>query len=664
MIAGLFLIAIAASSGLDAGVTPVQKVTQMMQEMVAKGKQEKHDEQVRFSTFKQFCGDTMDNKQNAIQEATDEIEQLTADITKAQADQTQLGDEIAVIDSNIAAWTSDKQKAAADRAASKADYDALHQDYSESIDALGRAVMTLKKRTADSKQGAFLQKVASLKRVPVAAKRTIEAFLSTNTEQNPLDVSAPQANAYEFQSGGIVDMLEKLEDKFKKELDGYVKEEMNSKHSHSMLAQELHDQIEEGNRQRDEKTKVKAQRAGDEAAAKGDKATTEEAKAADEKYLSDLTQECDQKSRDFQSRQTLRGEEIVAINKAIEIISSGAVSGNSEKHLPQLIQLKSKSTVAFSFLSSKQSAPLKKAIAFLSEKASKFKLLALLVAKAQDSPFDKVKKMIKDMIVKLMEEANSESEHKGWCDTEMSTNGQTREDKSEQVDTLTADADELTAKIAKLGMQIAELSDAVASIDQAVMEATNIRQEETAKNKETVADSQEAQEAVANALTVIKEFYAKAADATALVQGAADDAPETFDKPYTGMGGASGGIVGMLEVIQSDFARLEATTSTSESEAATEFQRFSDDSAQDKAVKNMDIDNKSKDKTTAESDLNDTKKDLTATQTELDAALAYYEKLKPSCVDAGLSYEDRVRGREEEIQSLKEALQILSGEDI
>ena len=72
------------------------------------------------------------------------------------------------------------------------------------------------------------------------------------------------------------------------------------------------------------------------------------------------------------------------------------------------------------------------------------------------------------------------------------------------------------------------------------------------------------------------------------------------------------------------------------------YTKFTDDSAQDKAVKNMDLENKGKDKTTAESDLVTTKSDLDATQKELDAALAYYEKLKPSCVDAGLSYDERV----------------------
>merc|ERR1719161_2175829 len=154
----------------------------------------------------------------------------------------------------------------------------------------------------------------------------------------------------------------------------------------------------------------------------------------------------------------------------------------------------------------------KKCAAFLQGKArqSKSKLLAMVANKAMTGPFDKVKKMIKDMIVKLMEEATEESEHKGWCDTEMSTNKQTREDKADQVSTLTAESEELTAKIEKLANEMAELSDAIAAIDAAVAEATELRTKEKAKNEVTVAEAKEAQVAVAKALTVLNDFYAKA----------------------------------------------------------------------------------------------------------------------------------------------------------
>ena len=43
--------------------------------------------------------------------------------------------------------------------------------------------------------------------------------------------------------------------------------------------------------------------------------------------------------------------------------------------------------------------------------------------------------------------------------------------------------------------------------------------------------------------------------------------------------------------------------------------------------------------------------------------MAYFDKLKPSCVDAGVSYEDSVARRKEEIESRQEALEILTGGD-
>merc|ERR1719361_2488850 len=114
-----------------------------------------------------------------------------------------------------------------------------------------------------------------------------------------------------------------------------------------------------------------------------------------------------------------------------------------------------------------------------------------------------------------MEEANDEAEHKGWCDTELSTNEQTRKEKTDTVETLSAEMDKLEASIAKLGMEITELTEAVANLDAQMAESTEIRQAEKAKNEQTIADAQAAQSATAQALTVLKDFYAKAGEATA-----------------------------------------------------------------------------------------------------------------------------------------------------
>lgn len=279
-------------------------------------------------------------------------------------------------------------------------------------------------------------------------------------------------------------------------------------------------------------------------------------------------------------------------------------------------------------------------------------------------PFDKVKKLIWDMIVRLQEEATAETEHKGWCDAELASNKVARDQKREEVEQLTARTDSLTARISKLGQDLADLSEQMANIDAAVAEATENRNQEKAKNAETETDAKEAQEAVAQALVVLREFYAKAATATSLVQGPAEDAPETFKESYTGRQNESGGVIGLLEVIQSDFARLESETSASEAEAAREYKQFMNDSEVDKAVKTAESTHRANEKQQKESQLNATRKDLAGTQEELDAALQYYDKLKPSCVDSGATYEDRVARREEEIQSLKEALSIVGGDAV
>merc|ERR1719356_303133 len=197
-------------------------------------------------------------------------------------------------------------------------------------------------------------------------------------------------------------------------------------------------------------------------------------------------------------------------------------------------------------------------------------------------------------------------------------------------------------------------------------EATDIRTAEKAKNEETIADAKEAQGAVAQALVVLKEFYAKAAEATSLLQQpeTRPDAPEIFDTEYKGMQAENGGVVGMLEVIESDFARLESDTKASEEAAQKEYDEFMTDSKTDKAAKSTDIEHKTAKKQDESQALTVKKEDLEGTQKELDAALAYFDKLKPSCVDSGVSYEDRVARRKEEIESLQEALKILNGDDI
>merc|ERR1719506_46097 len=322
---------------------------------------------------------------------------------------------------------------------------------------------------------------------------------------------------------------------------------MNSKHAFDMLMQDLTAQSDQASKDRGAKSESKAKALQAKANAEGDLKDTTTTRDEDQKYLDELTATCEQKASDFESRQQLRADEIEAIEKAIEIISSGAVSGNADKHLPSLVQA---GASAFPQLRADVSVQATARVAsFLNRRAKQLnsRVLSTVAARAVADPFSKVKKMIKELIVRLMEEANEEAEHKGWCDQELSTNEQTRKEKTEAVETLHAEIDQLEASIAKLTEDIKDLTQAVAELDAAMAKATELRQQEKAKNTETISDAGEAQ----------------TAEATSFVQ----QEPEIFDEPYKGMGAESGGVVGMLEVIESDFARLEADTKAAEASA-------------------------------------------------------------------------------------------------
>merc|ERR1712146_848907 len=127
------------------------------------------------------------------------------------------------------------------------------------------------------------------------------------------------------------------------------KEETSSRHAYEMLMADLKAQVDQATAARDEKAEIKAKKLQAKADAEGDLQDTITTRDDDMKYLEDLTATCEQKASDFESRQQLRAEEIEAIEKAIEIISSAAVQGNADKHLPSMLQ---RSSVALALLRS------------------------------------------------------------------------------------------------------------------------------------------------------------------------------------------------------------------------------------------------------------------------------------------------------------------------
>jgi len=654
------LLAVATQSAVDgAKVTPMEKVLTMMNEMKSNGVADMKKEAVMFSTFGQWCADTKRTKTEAIDQSNREIDDLGAAIEKATADIDDLADRIAELQEDIGRWETDKKAATNVRGQEKTDYDATKAEYDATIDATNRALNVFHNLPEDTAQG--LLQLAKAPKTPDSVRRALTAFIQA---PEGLAVQAPEANAYEAQSGGIEGMIKDLRSRFTEERTALEKEEINARANYETIMQTMRDQIRLADQEESQKTKRKAQRKADKAQAEGDLAETTRVRDEDDKYRSETEAMCAMKSEDFDSRQKLRSGELEALDKAIEIISGlqepARGAGGSA-----FVQLRAGRST---------NADLKKALDLLHQSATKTgsKVLDLAYQQAKkastgEDPFAKVSDMIKKLIIKLMEEANSEAQHKGWCDTELATNKLTRTHKYEEVDSLMTDIEGLEALIARLAQETEELTQGITDLQKAMSEADIQRAEESVNNKRVAAEAGDGATAVAQALGVLRDFYAKAAEATAfsqMQQTPADDAPETFDSSFKGQQGNAGGVVSMLEVVESDFARLQSDTESAEVVAAANHKVFTQESQHDMAVKNAELEHKTNKKEDKELVLQSTKSTLDKTQTELDASLAYYDKLKPTCIDSESSYEDRVARRKEEIQSLKESYQILAGEEL
>jgi len=288
-------------------------------------------------------------------------------------------------------------------------------------------------------------------------------------------------------------------------------------------------------------------------------------------------------------------------------------------------------------------------------------VLSALALQMTADPFQKVKKLITDLITKLKAQEAEEGDHKKWCDDELKTNGQTRKDKTAEVDTLKSTIDQLESRLAVLKKDLAAISKGIAEINKAVADATEIREKEKNSNEATIVEAVNGQTAIAKAKVILSDFYKKAGAATAFTQR---KSKEPYDEAFTGQQKGGSNVLAFLEVISSDFARLEADTTKAESTAQSEYDAFMETSTKAKDAKDAETKTKEKEQVDKTGDLANKNDDLESGQKQLDAALDYFDKLKPSCINVAQPVKERVQRREEEIASLKEALEILNGEGV
>eukprot|EP00933_Yihiella_yeosuensis_P039535 TRINITY_DN335_c0_g1_i5.p1 TRINITY_DN335_c0_g1~~TRINITY_DN335_c0_g1_i5.p1 ORF type:complete len:697 (-),score=242.32 TRINITY_DN335_c0_g1_i5:95-2185(-) len=686
----LLLLAVPVASE-DAAVTPAQKIVQLLDAMKLKGQNEMNEEKIQFGKYNEWCKITLASKQQDIDEGAEQIAVSNAEIKKSSADASRLQSEIGDHEAALSKATEEKNKATEERRMEREEFDKIFLDYTESVDALSRAIKVLKaqnykreqaaEKAAANESSSLLQTTTESEALGARASKLLELMGGSDVSKKSKAVAdflalvqkPGVAKAYKFQSNGVIEMLSKLLDEFLVEKKAVEDAEWKRKTAFEMLAQSLQIQIDGLTNEIAKKNEFKSKALARKAEAEDTLSEATDTKAADEKYHKDLDNECSVKSREFGERQKLRAEEIEAIEKATEILASDTVAGAAERNLPH-----DEVSTALAFLRSEtkqktESHDVTPVMELIRQRASKLhstaltQLLHRVQAKSKASPaanlgaLKMIGDMLQDLLTKLQTQAEEDTTKKRWCDNELEANTQTRAAKTENVDTLNAEIDGLTTSIAQLTEHTAQLTTEVGNLEAAMAEATTLRKNDKAANTKTIKESNDATTALNKALDVLNKFYEKAGDAEALVQVGVKHAqkPAIFDSTYNGMQGENGGVIGMLQVLLSDFERLIAETEVNEETALNEYRDFMEDSKVDSSKKKATIEHNEKKKTEQGDALAHRKADLNGNQKELAAADTYYGTLKDKCLNTDADYNTSVERRNEEITALRDALDML-----
>merc|ERR1719194_4139 len=712
-VAALVLLCFGATMAVQ--VTPVEKVITLLEDLKTETEDAGKKEASTYDTFACFCKDTTIEKSDAIKTEQDNIDEFAATLEEQtgisnakQLETEELGELIRSLDKEMTEITARREK-------EKAKYEATAADLSKAVSSLEGAIADMQA----GKGASFLSVEKNIRKSVAIAdaldlspkqQRSITAFLQTDADD------APEGD-FAFHGDDIIATLQDLEKEFKaKKAEVDQIEGQNKKDFNEVMKSKTN---EKKTAEDDKKTAEGEKETADENIAKAteDMVKEEALLKDDELYLKDLTSKCELKAREWDQRSQMRSEEVTALTAALKIIKEG-VKDNSAVNKRAFIQhdqdyiaadvqaLKTPEKkedarssvedddmdVDLSFVQLAQQPRMK--IASLVKQASKVStgeaqqaalkekvimslvasgnklgsaVLSALAMRVQADPFIKVKKLIQDLIERLVTEAAEEATKKGWCDTEMGKATHTRDSNMAKIMELNANLESLEATKAKLEEDIATLTTEISELNDSLTKQTKLRSDEKAENMDTLDKAKAGLAATKDAYDVLQTFYKKAAKGKVSLLQASPvdaDAPAVHSGANTGNQQKAGGILAMLDVIISDFERTIKVTTKAEKASHREFVEF-------ERTSKTSIASKETGKSQAESDLKSTDSkiaedmdDLDKHQEMLDDVLKELEDLKPACVDTGMSYADRVQKRKDEIDALKKAMCELDPEKV
>jgi len=631
--------------------SPIAKVIQMVGDLETKIIAEGESSQKTYEEFAEWCEETSKNVKFEIKTGKNEVAGLTATIEKDSANIQTQDSTIEELAASIATDEADLKAATEIRDKEQSDFSAQEKDLVETIDIVERAVGIIEK---EMKGGAAMVQLKKATSVVDALKAMVDAQSLSSADSKRLTAlvqsssdddsqGAPDPAAYENQSGGVVGVLNDLLEKAQGELDAARTKEAADLANFEMLHQSLTDEVKFANKEMDEAKKSKSESEESKATATGDLDVTTTDLNNDITELANLHHNCMTKANDFEAETKSRAEELKALATAkkiiIEATSLAQTSFLQRTEISTRADLVNYEAVRYVHdLARKQHSTL------LSQLASRLTSTVKFSTGSQADIFGKIKGLITDMVEKLEAEAEGDATEKAYCDKELGETNMKKDDKTAEIEKLTAKIDSMSSQSKQLKGEVATLQSELGELTKSQAEMDKLRAEEKSLFENNSAETEKGLNGIKLALKVLNEYYAKS------------------DKSHGSSDGASSGIIGLLEVCESDFSKELTEMTAAEETAQSEYDQETKENEITKATKDQDVKYKTKESTGLDKSVAEYSSDKSGVETELSAVKDYLRQLEGRCIAKAETYGERKARRADEIQGLKEALTVLENE--
>jgi len=678
-VVALLVGAAPAQAAIDSQ-NPLGKVLELLDSLYAKVASEGDAEQKAFVEYTNWCDDAASNKRNEIKTGEAKKGDLEASIGKLTSDIAVSEGKIEKLVASIATQTKDLTDATVIRKKEASEFAANEAELMDSIDTLGRAISIISKEMAKNPAAftqvdtsSFKNLMKGLTAVMEAASFSsasqqrltalVQASQASESEEDPM--GAPAAVVYKTHSTDILDLLEDLKEKAEEDLAALRKAETNTKQNFEMLEQSLTDANANDNKDMADEKAAKEAAEEEKASDTKDLEMTVKALADANSVLESIKSDCMQVAADHEATVAGRNAELKAIadaKKILEDTTSGAVTqsysfaqlSSSRSQMRTSVDLKKAEVIT-----AVQQLARKYHSSALAQLASRMQAVVRLGTAAGEDPFVKVKGLITDLIAKLEAEASAAAEEKAYCDDQIAKTEEKKSELEEDISTLTAKIDKAVATSTSLKADVKELQGELAALAKLQAEMDSIRAEQNAAYTKAKAELTLGLKGVRDALSVLRTYYGGAAS---MLQGGAGDWQPAKPVLYTAATGAGGSIIGILEVVESDFAKNLAQEESEEADAQAEYDKTTQENKVTNTMKSQDVVYKTKEFKSLDKSVADMTSDRAGKDSQLKAVLEYYAKVKDRCIAKPESYEERKARREAEIAGLKQALSILESE--